>query len=137
MNLRRPAIKMSHEDADQTLDSERDTLPPSGGRRALSLGEDETVGLVSVLFYAQQAAVEANAFISDAEDANDAELAHFLEDSRRESLARVEHAKRLLLARLQAEAGDANLREKGEAPHGRVHYVSAPDSDPSPFNTGY
>jgi len=138
MNPRRPAIKLSHEGTNQPLDdSERDPLPPSGGRRARAADDDETVGLVSVLFYAQQAAAEASAFISDAEDFNDAELVQFLEDSRREGLARVEQAKRLLLARLQAELDDAGQRERGEAPHARVHYVSVPDSEPSPFNTGY
>jgi hypothetical protein len=103
MTQKRPAIKMSHANFTDSADLDRDTPVPSSGRRAPVLDRDETSGLVSVLFYAQQSAAEAAAFIAEAEDANDLELTRFLEDSQRESLARVEQAKRLLLARLQAE----------------------------------
>jgi hypothetical protein len=137
MNQKRPAIKMSHANSTEPGALDRDTPIPSSGRRGPMLDRDETSGLVSVLFYAQQSAAEATAFIAEAQDANDAELTRFLEDSQRESLARVEEAKRLLLARLQMEVDDASQRAIHEAPHGRVHYVSVPDSDPSPLNTPY
>jgi len=133
MDQRRPAIKMTHDNPQHPVDDARDTPPPSSGHRAQVLDHDETIGLVSVLFYAQQAAVEAAAFISDAEDANDEELTQFLETSRRESLARVEQAKRLLLARLQAEAEDATRRALHQAPHGRNPDV-VPSLASSPWN---
>lgn len=134
ISRKRPAIRTSDEH-DSGLDVERDTLPPSGGRRLSILDEDETVGLVSVLFHAQQGVLAADGAIDEARDANDEELVLFLEATEREAAARANQAKRLLFARLQAEFADEARRGLHEAPHGRLHYVSTPDEPPSPLNS--
>ncbi|MES1173289.1 MAG: hypothetical protein ABUL62_03090 [Myxococcales bacterium] len=134
LTRKRPAIRTSDEH-DNGLEAERDTLPPSGGRRLSILDEDETVGLVSVLFHAQQGVIAADCAIDDARDANDTELVQFLEATEREAAARADQAKRLLFARLQAEFADEARRVAHEAPRGRLHYVSAPDEPPSSLDS--
>ncbi len=90
---KRPAIRTSDEhdsdahdsdahdsdEHDNEPDRERDTLPPTDGHRLPLLNDDETVGLVSVLFHAQQGVSAAHCAIDGARDANDAALVEFLE----------------------------------------------------------
>ncbi len=92
-----------------------DTLPPSPDRHFVE--RDETIGLVSLLFHAQQAMLVAVKGADEARDANDEELALFLEEAQRESYARAERAKPLLLTRLQAaEARRDSLEPRTEVP---------------------
>ncbi|MET0792868.1 MAG: hypothetical protein ABW061_15210 [Polyangiaceae bacterium] len=134
INRKRPAIRTSDEHGgDASVD--RDTLPPSGGRRRSILDTDETVGLVSVLYHAQQGVLAADLAVDEARDVNDSELVQFLEATEREAAARADQAKRLLFARLQVEFADEARRAVHEAPHGRVHYVSVPDEPLSPLNS--
>ena len=114
---------------------EGDTLPPSGGRGTSILDKDETVGLVQVLYHAQQGVLAAGNAVDDAREANDEELAQFLEASQRESAARAARAKQLLLRRLKAELGDVTIDDIHEAQHGRIHYVSIPDDSLSTVNS--
>ena len=134
MDHQRPAIRTSAEHPSTAVDDERDTLPPSGGRDVPILDKDETAGLVSVLYHAQQGVLAAERAIDEARDANDEELAQFLEASQREGAANVVRAKRLLLDRLQTELGGRAPSDLHEAQHGRVHYVSMPDAPPSALN---
>ena len=134
INRKRPAIRTSDEHVGG-LDADRDTLPPTTGRRLSILDADETVGLVSVLYHAQQGVLAADFAIDEARDINDTELVQFLEATEREAAARADQAKRLLFARLQAEFADEERRAVHEAPHGRVHYVSVPDEPYSPLDS--
>lgn len=140
MDAQRPAIKLSDEthppvEAERdTLPPVGDTLPPSGDRPLAFVDKDETVGLVALLHHAQQATARAGQYIDEARDANDEELATFLEGSLRLDLNRIEQAKRLLLARLEDDK-KATRPAIRDAEHGRVHYVSMPDSPPSPLNS--
>ncbi|MEO6602382.1 MAG: hypothetical protein ABIQ16_21050 [Polyangiaceae bacterium] len=133
MDRQRPAIRSSAEHGG-SLSEDRDTLPPGGGRRASILDTDETAGLVSVLYHAQQGVLAAERAIDDARDANDSELAQFLEATQREAAARADQAKRMLFVRLKTELGEADLHQPHQAAHGRVHYVSVPDEFPSPLD---
>lgn len=131
MDQQRPAITLSDEKTHYEAD--RDTLPPSGGRPMAYVDKDETVGLITLLHHAQQATLEATRHIDEARDANDEELAGFLEGSLRVDLKRIAQAKQLLLRRLQDEL-EPNVPTIRDAEHGRVHYVSIPDSPPSNLN---
>lgn len=134
MNHPRPVIRTSAEHAPEVGD-ERDTLPPSGGRGTSILDRDETAGLVRVLYHAQQGVIAASGAIDDARDANDEELAQFLEASQRESAARAARAKQLLRSRLGSELDGDHAEGIRQAQHGRVHYVSIPDDPPSTVNS--
>jgi hypothetical protein len=79
-----------------------------------------------VLYHSQQALLTATQFIDAARDANDEELARFLEDAQREALARVAKAKQILGARLYVENRDTH-GPRHDTPQGRLHYASVPD----------
>ncbi|HEY3665090.1 MAG TPA: hypothetical protein VGL19_03780 [Polyangiaceae bacterium] len=113
----------------------RDTLPPSTSRPTV-VEPDETAGLVSVLYHAQQSALQATRFANEAREAHDEELALFLEDSLRECESRIARAKRVLAARLShvSPASSVTARQPYDAPQGRVHYVSVPDEAGSAKN---
>jgi len=134
INRKRPAIRTSDE-YDGELEADRDTLPPNTGRRLSILDADETVGLVSVLYHAQQGVLAADHAIDEARDVNDTELVQFLEATEREAAARADQAKRLLFARLQVELADEARRAVHDAPHGGIHYVGVPDEPSSPIDS--
>jgi hypothetical protein len=77
----------------------RDTLPPSTSRPTV-VEPDETAGLMSVLYHAQQSAAQSTRFANEAREANDEELALFLDDNVRECESRIARTKRMLAARL-------------------------------------
>ena len=106
----------------------RDTLPPSTSR-PIAVEPDETLGLVSVLYHAQQSSAESTRAANEARAAHDEELALFLDDSTRECESRIARTKRLLAARLShlGPTSSVTVRQPYDAPHGRVHYVSVPD----------
>jgi hypothetical protein len=131
MDQKRPTIALTLEN--EAVEAERDTLPPSGGRPLQFIDKDETVGLITLLHHAQQATLEASRHIDAARDANDEELASFLEGSLRLDLRRIAQAKKLLLKRLHEEV-EAEGPSSSDATHGRLHYVSIPDSPLSRFN---
>ena len=140
MDAQRPAIKLSDEThAPAEVEAERDTLRPIGdtlppsGDRVTFVDKDETVGLVALLHHAQHATLSAARHIDEARDANDEELASFLEASLKLDLKRIAQAKQLLLTRLQADS-DASQAAIREARHGRIHYVSIPDAPASDLN---
>ncbi len=132
--MQRAAIRTSAEHADG-LSADRNTPPPSVSRRVSILDSDETAGLVAVLYHAQQGVLAAEHAVDEARDANDDELAQFLEATEREAAARADQAKRLLLVRLQEELGEAPVHRLHDAHHGRVHYVSIPDDLSSPLDS--
>ena len=129
ISRKRPAIRTSDEHP-AGRNVHRDTPVPSSGPRFSVLDEDETVGLVSVLFHAQQGVIAADCAVDDARDANDLELVQFLEATEREAAARADQAKRLLFARLQAQFADEATRAGHVAPHTPLHYASDPGEAP-------
>ena len=120
-------LDTAREPQSHNADVARDTLPPSTSRPT-TVEPDETAGLVSVLYHAQQSALESSRFAKDARDAHDEELALFLEQSRRECESRIARAKRLLAARL-SQASTVSLGQPHEAEHAGVPYLSVPDSE--------
>jgi hypothetical protein len=126
LEQKRPALTAALEHGPS--EPERETMPPADSRHFPD--RDETAGLVSLLFHAQQAVQSAFRFIDEARDANDEELALFLEAAQREGMTRVDQAKSLLATRLQERDGAAATKIH-EAQRGRVHYVSVPDEPPA------
>ncbi len=98
MEQKRPALTAPIVRPRGEANAEGDTFPLSASRHFIE--RDETAGLVGILFHAQQAVLLAGNCADDARDANDDELALFLEEAQRESSARAERAKRLLAQRL-------------------------------------
>jgi hypothetical protein len=121
------ALETAREPQGRTPDVAHDTLPPSTSRPT-TVEPDETAGLVSVLYHAQQSVLQSSRFAKDARDAHDEELALFLEESQRECESRIARAKRLLAARL-SQASTVLIGQPHEAGRDRVPYVSVPDQD--------
>jgi ABC-type Zn2+ transport system substrate-binding protein/surface adhesin len=77
---------------------------PAGRARAGSATgqRDEDYALISVLYHALQGADTIAQYIEDAREANDEELASFLEETREVYVAQANEAKQLLADRLEA-----------------------------------
>src|SRR5687768_8140174 len=73
--------------------------PPSGSLRPGSAGTDDpTFNLVSVLYHAMQGADTAARYLRDAQNADQAELASFFEETRTVYEEQVANAKTLLFS---------------------------------------
>ncbi len=104
MEIRRPVIT-AHQVQEETTYPEREISAPSNPPGTV-VDPDETAGLVNVLYHAQQTVIACADSVVRALDANDEEVAKFMEEAQRESVTRVSKAKVLLAARLQAEVLD-------------------------------
>ena len=99
------AVMTAHPQKPETFESSEHE--PSSDQRRPVLDPDETAALVNILYHAQQTVAASADFIAGALDSNDEELASFMEESQRESSARVDKAKALLAARLHARRAHA------------------------------